>query len=231
MSVDRISITAKKTFSAIISSSIFVAGLTTALAANATTINFDNLSQPTCEAGEETGGWCDPLYVTNQYAAQGVLFSGAALAVAADAAPVTSPPAFLTDFYGPGLDIFFTEPLLPTSVSMYVSAFNQDAVFIDAFGADGTLVSSFATDGWRGTDETSTEYRDKQLVSFSGFEISHLYLIELYSRRGSTSIDDLSFNRDSTSVPEPSMPVLIASGLGLIALARHRKLRRKKYSI
>ncbi|MDB6063610.1 MAG: hypothetical protein JWM78_3713 [Verrucomicrobiaceae bacterium] len=192
-------------------------GLTLTAAAHATLITFDDLTPAPCDELH-----CDALAVTDQYAAQGVIFSGAALESQDSGLTTTSPPNYLTDLYGPGLDIFFTGPKLPTFVSLYVSAFNQDAVYIDAFGPNGA-VASWVTDGWQGQD-SDAPYRDNQLVTFSGAEISHLNLSEFYNRRGSTTIDNLSFSFDKASVPEPSSIALSMTGFALLLLNRRKKI-------
>lgn len=179
--------------------------------ANATLINFDDL--PPLVGDDPT----EPTPVTNQYAALGVTFQYGAIH---DGDHVLSPPNGLSDFYGPGLEIYFSG-VLPTYVSFYVSSSNEDSVGINASGPAG-YVSSVETDGWRGTEENSTPYRDQQFVSFAGSEISRLSLGTYYNRRGALIIDDLTFTHDVASVPEPSMLTLFAGGIGLLILRRRR---------
>lgn len=189
-----------------------VAGVFGASLANATLIDFDDL--PPYQSQDENG-WL-PTQVTDQYAALGVVFVNSGIGTAVPG--VYSQPNGLTDYYGPGMEIHFTG-LLPTSVSFYVSSFNQDAVGIDAFGTGG-LIAHKESDGWRGTEENSTPYMDHQLISFAGSAISQLNLNSFYDRRGSLIIDDLMFTRDVASVPEPGTLGLLAGGIGLLILRR-----------
>ncbi|HEY3700380.1 MAG TPA: hypothetical protein VGK97_13675 [Spongiibacteraceae bacterium] len=175
--------------------------------AHATLINFDELIQAPC-----TQESCDPTPVDNQYAALGVVFINAAVYQEAMAPQIVSPPNAISDWYGPGMQIHFTGTL-PTTVSMYVSAVLQDSIYLTAYGLSGQIGSA-TTDGWRGTEETSTPYRDQQLITFSGIgAISQITLDSLFSRRGTLVIDNLEF---SASVPLPPALGLFASGLGFL---------------
>lgn len=190
-------------------------GVATAPAVYATVITFDELTQPTDDPSA-------PLVVDNQYAALGVIFSDAAL-YSDPGAPneilETSPPNAISDFFVPWMDIYFTGPL-PTTVSFYMSAGLQDALYVDAYGPAG-LVGSFTSDGWQGPVLPDNPYHDQQFVTFTGAEISHLSFSDFYDRRADIIIDDLSFTRDATNIPEPSALSLCAAGFGLIFF-RHK---------
>ena len=185
-------------------------------AAHATLINFDELTQPNCDEPDV----CYPLAVDNQYAAMGAVFSTAAL-VAGPSTYASSQPNAISDFYGPGLDIWFTGPL-PTTVSFYLSAALQDAIYVDASGPTGA-VGSFISDGYRGPMYDDT-YRDLQLVTFSGAEISQLSFSDFYFRRGDIMIDDLFFARDEIKVIEPSSLSLFMAG-GIVLVLRRALMK------
>lgn len=181
--------------------------------AHATLISFDDLTE-TMPCTVES---CDPTPVVNQYATLGVTFSGAGLYSYAPSAQLVTPPNGLSDFYGPGMSINFTGAL-PTAVSFYISSVGEDAPAASAVGPGGA-VGNFQGDGWLGTEENSTPYHDKQFVSFSGGEISHIELGAFYNRRGSVIIDNLEFS----SVPLPSGFSLLASGLGCLLLRKRQQ--------
>jgi hypothetical protein len=209
----RKSITSLLFFSCVIASSLVTS------AAHATLISFDDLTQSTCPPDPETAS-CDPLYVTNQYADLGVTFSGAALVVAlpGDAA-VVSPPNYMSDFWGPGIDINFSG-LLPTAVSLLVSSYVGNASYIDAYDSSGARIQSVITDGNRGLGIPAPAYSPRQLVTFAGAEIARIHVIDLYERRGFLGVDNLSFARENISVPEPSTLLLIIGGLLASLFAR-----------
>jgi hypothetical protein len=193
--------------------------------AQATLITFDDLAQNACEVDQENSS-CEPLAVVDQYAALGVHFNGAALIVAAPGdEAVVSPPNYISDFWGPGLDITFSGAL-PTAVSLLVSSYVGNASYIDAYGSDGALIHSVITAGNRGLDIPAPDYTPRQLVSFAGAEIARIHLIDLYERRGFLGLDNLSFTRDATAVPEPSTLVLIVAGLLASLFARSIAPRR-----
>jgi len=100
-----------------------------------------------------------------------------------------------------------------------ISAALQDALYVYATGPSGE-VGSFTSDGWQGPELPNPPYHDLQLVTFSGAEISHLSLSDFFDRRADIIIDDLSFTRDTTSVPEPSALSLLAAGFGMMLLRR-----------
>ena len=181
--------------------------------ARAVTIDFEDLAQPPCDPIS-----CEPLQVDTQYANLGVVFGGAGLESVVDSPFARSGSNAIYDFFGPGMGISFTGTL-PTEVSFYVSASAGDAIYITADGPGGTR--QFTTDGWQGPNIPGAPYRDLQYVSFSGAEISSLSFGDFYNRRG-IFLDDLTFSRDSASVPEPGALPLIAAGLLLLARLRRR---------
>lgn len=181
-------------------------------AAHATLITFDELTQPPCDEFE-----CLDGVVDNQYAALGVTFSGAGLYSFAASPQLVTPPNGVSDVYGPGMSIYFSGQL-PTFVRLYVSSVNEDSVGIAAYGPGGA-VGSVSTDGWRGTEENSTPYRDQQLITFSGSEISRLDLGTFYGRRGSLIIDNLEFS----AVPLPGGLMLFGSGIAAFLVWRTRQ--------
>lgn len=195
----------------------FILYCVAAVPAHATLINFDELIQAPC-----TQESCDPTPVDNQYAALGVMFINAAVYQEVTAPQIVSQPNAVSDWYGPGMQIHFTGAL-PTTVSMYVSAVLQDSIYLTAYGPGGQIGSA-TTDGWRGTEETSTPYRDQQLITFSGIgAISQINLDSFFSRRGTVVIDDLQFGNQA-NVPLPATLGLFVSGMGCLMLrARNRQ--------
>jgi hypothetical protein len=197
---------------------IAVAGCLTMSTANATLITFDDLPADVIDP------FCScfvPTAVTNQYESLGVIFTGGGIGggILSGGAGVVSEPNVLTDFYGPDLGISFTGAL-PTVVKLYVSSANGDAVFIDAVGPGGFL-STHVTDGFLGNDE-GLPYRDRQLVTFTGAEISGLGLVTNFRRRGALEIDDLSFTREVAEISEPAALGLVAVALALLlGIRRH----------
>ncbi len=118
---------------------------------------------------------------------------------------------------------------LPTYVSMNVSAAFNQAVFLNAFGEDGWLAQK-QTSGYAGP-YNEIPYIDNQLVSFYAPEgISFITLEAFYGLRTGAVVDNLFYDY-STSVPEPSLFILLISGLLMIALSsgihRQRELVRK----
>lgn len=191
--------------SCIIAATLF----TLALPVRAALITFDDL--PT-NSGE-------PTELIDQYAALGVTFGGAAVDEDHWDASVSSPNV-ASDHYGPGMSIQFTGAL-PNFVSLYVSTAWEQSAYISFRSTDGQ-VTHFVTDGWRGLEELSTLYRDRQLVSFSGADISHVYLGEFYGRRGSLLIDDLMFDHIDVEVSEPPMMSLLTVALLLLLRDKRR---------
>ena len=188
--------------------------LCTAPTAHAITLTFDELTQLPC-----TGDACSDLSVDNQYSGLGVTFSGAGLYSFAESNQLVTPPNGLSDVYGPGLSIRFSGTL-PKAFSVYVSSSNEDSVGISVAGANGPL-AALSTDGWNGSEENSTPYRDKQLVTFSGSEIARIDFASYYDRRGAIIIDNLKFG-DTLSVPLPASAGLFAIALGGLIMRTRR---------
>lgn len=118
---------------------------------------------------------------------------------------------------------------LPTYVSMNVSAAFNQAVFLNAFGEGGWLAQQ-QTSGYAGPFN-ETPYTDNQLVSFYSPEgISFITLEAFYGLRTGAVVDNLFYDY-STSVPEPSLLILLLSGVLMIALSsvihRRRELVRE----
>lgn len=195
---------------------LLLGGMLLSGAVNATLINFDDLAPIPCDDFD-----CRPLELTNEYIGLGVTFENGWLASPDPAPPyVASGPNVLVSLAHPGMVINFSGDL-PTSVSFYVSTIMQDTVFIEATGPAGA-VGFVATDGWRGTESDSTPYRDLQLVTFSGAEISRIRLDDYSFRRADIIIDDLSFTRETVAVSEPSALALLMGGLGALWWRRLR---------
>lgn len=213
MDANGIKLTAPKTLPSILFIAITGVLSCTAQSAHAILITFDDLTE-TMPCTVES---CDPTPVINQYAALGVTFSGAGLYSYAPSPQLVTPPNGLNDFYGPGMSIYFTGPL-PTTVSFYISSADQDAPSAFAVGPSG-VVGNFQGDGWLGTEENSTPYHDKQLVTFAGGEISRIDLGAFYNRRGDVIIDNLEFS----SVPLPGGLSLFAGGLGYLLLRKRQR--------
>jgi hypothetical protein len=185
-----------------------VAAYVGALPAHATLITFDDVSAvPVCE--DESGFSCTPPTLTNQYASLGVIFGGGAAVVGA-ATPADGNA--LSDWWGPGLSIQFTGAL-PTFVSMEISTLFEQSAYVEIFGT-GSYLTTLVTDGWRGTEENSTPYQPKQLVSFAGAEIATLNIGEFYGRRGTMTLDNLRFEYAPVDVPEPPMLGLLLGAAG-----------------
>ena len=190
----------------------------------ATLIDFDDLNYYYPEPDEEY----DPdvnqqNWVTDQYQHLGVLFEGAFL-VTQEYSSIDFPssPFAITDFQGPGFYIHFTDEVLPNFISLYLSAFLGDRIFIMAYDKDDVLVDEVFTDGWAGTEETSTPYRDNQLVSLAAGNIKTVAINALYSRRGDILLDNLFFTK-SQVVPDPGTIALISLGLFVMLWKPSRK--------
>lgn len=121
----------------------------------------------------------------------------------------------------PTMSLSFTGTL-PTWVSLYVSAPNQDQVYVHATGPGWG--ASVTTDGW-GPPGTQTPYRPNQYVSFHSVSgISDLRLSAFYFLRVGMVIDNLYFG-NVAPVPEPEAMLLLATGLLTLAVARQRRRR------
>lgn len=184
-----------------------------ALPAQATLIDFDDLTQLPCTDLE-----CVPLAVTDQYAELGVTFGGAGLLNEPGSPAVQSSPNAIYDFYGPGMGFSFSG-LLPSEVSFYVSAAAGDAVYVNAYDITGAVIASVTTDGYQGPVVEGPAYRDRQLVSFSGLEIASIGFSNFYNRRG-IMLDDLAFSTGAAAVPGPGSVGLLITGLVLLWWAR-----------
>lgn len=122
----------------------------------------------------------------------------------------------------PTMSLSFTGTL-PTWVSLYVSAPNQDQVYVDATGPGWG--ASVTTDGW-GPPGTQTPYRPNQHVSFHSVSgISDLRLSAFYFLRVGMVIDNLYFG-NVAPVPEPASLALL--GAGVLTLAAVRRTRRQR---
>lgn len=114
---------------------------------------------------------------------------------------------------------------LPTYVSMYVSAAHEQAVFLNAFGEGGWLAHQ-QTSGYAGPFN-ETPYTDNQFVSFYVPEgISFITLEAFYGLRTGAVVDNLFYDY-SISVPEPSLLILLISGVLMIALSSVIRRRRE----
>ncbi len=194
----------KMTFPAVVA-----LALTGASSANAVMIDFDDIQY--VPADEMFPHFSDnPL--TDQYLDKGLLIDGGFLVGQSfpngtNANQLLGSNFLLLRFVGS----------LPTYVSMYVSAAFDQAVFLNAFGEDGWLAQQ-QTSGYAGP-YNETPYTDNQLVSFYAPEgISFITLEAFYGLRTGAVVDNLFYDY-STSVPEPSLLILLISGLLMIALS------------
>lgn len=182
---------------------------------HATTINFDDLTYI-----PNTDGECDCFFyhpLADEYLSQGLRISNGYLATYNNyqrPGIIASSPNFLLG--GPYLQLTFVGAL-PKSVSMYVSAAFEDAIFVNAFGPSGfnALVQTL---GYAGLPD-DIMYVDKQYVSFySPAGISDITLTSYYGARVGAFVDDL--NLEYTRVPEPSPVLLFGMGLLMYVVRR-----------
>ncbi len=191
-----------------------LSGLMWPILSQATLIDFDDLDYYYPEPDEEYDPDANPQnWVRDQYQHLGVIFEGAFLATQEYSnIDFPSPPRAITDFQGPGINIHFTDEVLPNFISFTLSAFLGDRIFIKAYDKDDVLVDEVFTDGWAGTEETSTQYWDNQFVSLTAGNIKTVTVDALYLRRGDILLDELFFTR-SQIVPNPGTIALIGAGL------------------
>lgn len=182
-------------------------------AAHAVLVTFDDLTLSPDPSFDSTP-------VTDQYQHLGLMVDRAYLR-----GPVADNPT-QSLLGGPYTQLRFTGTL-PTYVSMFVSAPNQDRVWVSAWGPSG-LVGSAYTDGWAGPDN-ETPYRPNQYVSFHGASgISQVNLDAFYFLRVGAAIDNLYFG-NVPAVPEPASLASLAAGL-LVLSAGWRVTRRRRDS-
>jgi hypothetical protein len=187
----------------------------------ATTINFDNVASPTA--------------LSNQYAAQGVIFNQieATGQFATSVVPVSS-PNYATPFYfgtNPGT-ISFVDPSNPSngayadSVTITLNGYNNvggwfSGAVIDAIDPLGNVIAG-QTQIIAPTNGTN---QPNSAVSFSG-QIQALRFTNIPnpSGLGIFPFDDLTF-RTLTPVPEPSMFGIAGLTLFSVWMAKRRGVR------
>jgi hypothetical protein len=190
-------------------STVIALVLTGTNSANAVVIDFDDIQY--VPADEMFPHFSDnPL--TDQYLDKGLLIDGGFLV--GESLPDGSND---NQLLGSNFLLLRFVGNLPTYVSMYVSAAHEQAVFLNAFGEGGWLAQK-QTSGYAGP-YNETPYIDNQLVSFYAPEgISFITLEAFYGLRTGAVVDNLFYDY-STSVPEPSLFILLISGLLMIALS------------
>jgi hypothetical protein len=190
---------------------------------HATTVNFDNV--------------VSPMALSNQYAAQGVIFNQieATGQFTTSVVPVSS-PNYATPFYfsaAPG-SLSFVDPANPSngaitdSVTITLNGFNNvggwfSGATIDAIDAFGNVIAgqTQTVAPTNGTAEPNTN------LTFTG-QIQGLRFTNIPnpSGLGIFPFDDLTFGA-LTPVPEPSMSMFGIAGLALFSawMARRRGVR------
>lgn len=166
--------------------------------ANATLITFDDLIYtPTSR---------EPL--TNEYAPLDLQIDGGFLGQGGPGM-VSAPNLLLGWNY---LTLRFLNPM-PTFVSMYVSAPNEDIINLTAYGLDG-LLETITTQGWGGP-LNNTPYTPQQFVSFyDAGGIASINLEAFFNLRTGAEVDNLSFG-SATTIPSP--PSVALMGIGMLA--------------
>lgn len=193
----------------------FVIGLVLVIAnpANAVFIDFDDI---TYVPSDEMFPHFSDMPLTDQYLDKGLLIDGGFL-VGESLPDGSNDNQLLGSNY---LRLVF-DGELPTVVSMYISAAHEQSVFLNAYGEGGWL-SQQKTSGYAGPYD-DTPYSDNQLVSFYSPEgISFITLEAFYGLRVGAVVDNLFYDY-STSVPEPSLLVLLMVGLLILAAIRAKK--------
>jgi hypothetical protein len=173
--------------------------------AHATLITFDDLPPPDPSDFASTR-------VTTEYASRGLIVNDGFLL--GSGVPGTNQQLLGATV----ISLTFLE-ILPSHVSLYVSAPNHDSVLLQASGPGG-YGQSFETLGGAGQPETDPPYVPNQYVSFySATGISGLTLNAYYNLRVGPVIDNLYFG-PVPAVPEPGSLALLATGVALIAAFR-----------
>lgn len=171
--------------------------------ANATLITFDDLIYTPTSPDEF---WTHPL--TNEYAPLGLQINGGFLAQGGPGM-VSAPNLLLGSNY---LTLRFLNPM-PTFVSMFVSAPNEDIIYLTAYGLDG-LLETITTQGWGGP-LNNTPYTPQQFVSFYDTRgIASINLGTFFNLRTGAEVDNLSFD-SATTIPSP--PSVALMGIGMLA--------------
>ena len=173
--------------------------------ANATVINFDDLYYDP----EHPEFYGNP--VNDQYISKGLVIDGGFLQQYwPDSDEIISSPNYL--LAGLGMRMTFLGEA-PTFVSLYVSAWRQEAIFFDVY-SDAGLILSKKSKGYSWPDEGAV-YEPNQFMSFASAEgIRSINVYGFYGRSTAGEIDDLTF---TYGVPEPSSLVLL--GLGLLMMS------------
>ena len=190
----------------------------------ATVINFDNLS--------------GPVALTNQYAAQGIMFDQVEATNQFPTSVVTvSSPNYATPFYSnsnPGM-LWFVDPAdnspaYANSVSITLNGYNNvggwfDGTTIEALDPFGAVIAgqTQTINPSNGTNYGSTT------VTFAG-QVHALEFINILNanRLGIMPFDDVTFGT-LTDTPEPCTLLLV--GLSMLAISGLARRRNSKHSV
>jgi hypothetical protein len=187
----------------------------------ATTINFDNVASPTA--------------LSNQYAAQGVVFNQieATAQFATSVVPVSSPNYATPFYFGTGpRSLTFVDPSNPSngayadSVTITLNGYNNVGGWFSGATIDGIDPLGNGIAGQTQTiAPTNFTNRPNTAVSFSG-QIQALRFTNIPSPSGLGifPFDDLTFGV-LTPVPEPSMFGIAGLTLFSVWIARRRSVR------